>query len=164
METLLYGKVQHLHKNLKEKLKSKNDDDLIFAISAADTPETPEEALAELEQQLASEMKCGRVDTIRRTNNTVEMAHEYAKSHGKEEVKLPERFKRHAVLFSDEEAKKFPLSRPHDHKIELTDKAPASFNMKMYPMLAKVLRSGDLNVRLARVSVASALRVQGAIP
>jgi hypothetical protein len=65
------------------------------------------------------------------------MAHEYAKTHAKEEVKLPECFKYHTVLFSDEEAKKFPLSQPHDHKIELTDKAPASFNMKMYPMSAK---------------------------
>jgi hypothetical protein len=65
------------------------------------------------------------------------MAHEYTKTHTKEEVKLPECFKCHVALFSDEEAKKFPLSRPHNHKIELTDKAPASFNMKMYPILAK---------------------------
>jgi hypothetical protein len=43
-------------------------------------------------------------------NNAVEMAHEYAKSHTKEEVKLLECFKHHAALFSDEEAKKFPLS------------------------------------------------------
>jgi hypothetical protein len=33
--------------------------------------------------------------------------------------------------------KKFPPSRPHDHKIELTDATPAKFNMKMYPMSAK---------------------------
>jgi hypothetical protein len=57
METLLYGKVQHLHANLKEKLRNKNDDNLIFTISAADTPETPEEALAGLEQQLAPDVK-----------------------------------------------------------------------------------------------------------
>jgi hypothetical protein len=65
------------------------------------------------------------------------MAHEYAKSHAKEKIVLPEEFKRHAALFSDEEAKKFPPSRPHDYKIELTDKAPATFNMKMYPMSNK---------------------------
>ena len=79
----------------------------------------------------------GRVEYIRRTQNAIEMAHEYAKSHQKEEVKLPDEFKRHAALFSDEEAKKFPPSRPHDHKIELMDKAPAQFNCKMYPMSAK---------------------------
>jgi hypothetical protein len=82
-------------------------------------------------------MECSRVEFIRRTHNAVEMAHEYAKSHAKEEIALPEEFKRHAALFSDEEAKKFPPLRPHDHKIELTDKAPAAFNMKMYPMSNK---------------------------
>jgi hypothetical protein len=71
------------------------------------------------------------------------MAYEYAKSYGKEEVKLPECFKQHTALFSDEEAKKFPLARPHDHKIELTDKAPATFNMKMYPMSAKDMAAKD---------------------
>jgi hypothetical protein len=55
-------------------------------------------------------MECGQVDIIRHTQNTVKMAHKYAKTHAKEEVKLPECFKHHAVLFSDEEAKKFPLS------------------------------------------------------
>jgi hypothetical protein len=55
-------------------------------------------------------MECGRVEFIRCTHNAVEMAHEYAKSHTKEEITLPERFKRHAALFSDEEAKKFPPS------------------------------------------------------
>jgi hypothetical protein len=38
------------------------------------------------------------------------MAHEYAKSHTKEEITLPEEFKRHAALFSNKEAKKFPPS------------------------------------------------------
>jgi hypothetical protein len=38
------------------------------------------------------------------------MAHEYAKSHAKEEIMLLEEFKCHAALFSDEEAKKFPSS------------------------------------------------------
>jgi hypothetical protein len=82
-------------------------------------------------------MECSWVEFIRRTHNAIKMAHEYAKSHAKEEITLPEEFKRHTALFSDEEAKKFPPSRPHDHKIELTDKAPAAFNMKMYPMSNK---------------------------
>src|SRR5437588_4074186 len=139
MEILLYGKVKHLHRHLKEKLKAKEDNDLIFTISAADTPENPENALVALEESCqldndddnalwsrvtTSEMECGRVEFIRRTHNAIEMAYKYAKSHAKEEITLPERFKCHAALFSDEEAKKFPPSRPHDHKIELTDKAP----------------------------------------
>ena len=125
METLLFGKVQHLHKKLNESLKAKENDDLIFTISAATTQETPEEALEGLEASMqpdndndeslwsrvtTSEMECGRVETIGRTQTAVEMPHEYAKTHAKEEVKLPDRFKRHTMLFSDEEAKKFPPS------------------------------------------------------
>ena len=158
METLLFGKVQHLHKKLNESLKAKENDDLIFTISAAATQEAPEEALEGLEESMqpdneddeslwsgvtAPEMECGRVETIRRTQTAVEMAHEYAKTHAKEEVKLPDRFKCHAMLFSDEEAKKFPPSRPHDHKIELMEDAPAQFNMRMYPLSAKEQEAED---------------------
>jgi hypothetical protein len=88
----------------------------------AHTPDTPESILQELEESYREEItglgwsrvttpteECGWV-LIRRTNNAVEMAHEYAKTHTKEEVTLPEHFKCHAALFSDEEAKKFPLS------------------------------------------------------
>ena len=158
METLLFRKVQHLHQKLNEQLKAKENDDLVFAVSAAITQELPEEALEELEESLqpdnnddeslwsrvtAPEMECGQVEFIRRTHNAVEMAHKYAETHAKEEIKLPKRFKRHAALFSDEEAKKFPPSRPHDHKIELTEDAPAQFNMKVYPLSAKEQEAED---------------------
>jgi hypothetical protein len=62
------------------------------------------------------------------------MAHKYAEENKKEEVKLPKEFEKHVALFSDEEASKFPLSRKWDHKIKLTENAPASFNCKVYPM------------------------------
>ena len=157
METLLYGKVQHIYQNLKESLRAKENDDLIFSVSVTNMTESPEDALAALEKSMepgndddtlwsrgtTSELECGWVEYIRRTHNAVEMAHEYAKSHTKEEVVLPEHFKRHAVLFSDEDAKKFPPSRPHDHKIELMDKAPAQFNCKMYLMSAKEQAAED---------------------
>jgi hypothetical protein len=39
----------------------------------------------------------------------IKMAHKYTEENIKE-VKLPEQFKDHANLFSDEEANKFPLS------------------------------------------------------
>jgi hypothetical protein len=55
-------------------------------------------------------MECNQVEFIRCTHNAIEMAHKYAKSHAKEEIMLPEEFKHHAALFSDEEAKKFPPS------------------------------------------------------
>jgi hypothetical protein len=150
MEMLLHGKLKHLRQFTKKQWENKKDNDLIFTISAADASETPEEALAGLEATLLldtdeglwsrvtiPEVECGWVEFIQQTHNAVEMAYEYAKSHAKEEVVLPPQFKCHAVLFSDEEAKKFPPSQPHDHKTKLTDAAPAKFNMKMCPMSAK---------------------------
>src|SRR5207302_10059467 len=107
METLLYGKIEHLHHHLKEKLKAKEDNNLIFAISAVDTPENPEDALVALEESCqpdnnddntlwsgvtASEMECSWVEFIRCTHNAVKMAHEYEKSHVKE-VTLQVEFK-----------------------------------------------------------------------
>ena len=158
METLLFGKVQHLHQKLNETLKAKENDDLVFTVSAAITQESPEEALEELEESIqpdnnndeslwsgvtTPEMECGQVEFIRHTHNAVEMAHKYAETHAKEEIKLPERFKQHAALFSDEEAKKFLPSRPHNHKIELIEDAPAQFNMKVYPLSAKEQEAED---------------------
>src|SRR4029077_19546134 len=81
-----------------------------------------------------SEMECGPVE-VNRTHTAVEMAHKYASEHGKEEVKLTTEFERHAPLFSDEEANKFPPSRGEgDHKIVLLDTAPDKFNCKIYPL------------------------------
>jgi hypothetical protein len=71
---------------------------------------------------------------INHINTVIEMAHKYIEENKREEVKLPKEFKQHKALFSDEEASKFPLSRKWDHKIELTENAPASFNCKVYPM------------------------------
>ena len=45
---------------------------------------------------------------IKRAHNAIEMAHKYDQEHAKEEVKLPEEFKQHKNLFSDEEVKAFP--------------------------------------------------------
>ena len=79
-------------------------------------------------------MREGPVE-INRTHTSVEMAHKYTSEHGKEEVILPEEFKRHTALFSDEEANKFPPTRGEgDHKIVLMDTAPTRFNCKVYPL------------------------------
>jgi len=81
---------------------------------------------------------------INRTHNTIEMAHKYATEHGKEEVTLPEEFKHHTLLFSDEEANKFlPSRREGDHKIELMDTALTSFNCKVYPLSHKEQEAED---------------------
>jgi len=72
---------------------------------------------------------------IKRTHNAIEMAYKYDQEHSKEEVKLPEQFKCHEPLFSDEEANAFPPTQGEgNHKIELLETAPRSFNCKVYPM------------------------------
>jgi len=81
---------------------------------------------------------------IKHMHNAIKMAHKYAMEHGKEEVTLPEEFKRHTLLFSDKEANKFPPScREGDHKIKLMDTAPASFNCKVYPLSCKEQEAED---------------------
>ena len=77
------------------------------------------------------------------TNTAIEMAHKYTEDNKKEEVQLPEEFKQHAALFSNKEASKFPPSQEWDHKIELTEHVPASFNCKVYPMLHKEQEAED---------------------
>ena len=71
---------------------------------------------------------------INQTNTAIDMAHKYAEEHQKATVTLPEEFKEHAALFSNKEAKAFSPAWEWDHKIKLTKDAPASFNMKIYPM------------------------------
>ena len=115
---------------LKEKQQKQEDNDLIM--------ETHEAIMEELEDQSQPDVWIGRTTMeVNRTHNATEMAHKYTEEHKKEEITLPEEFKRHALLFSDEEAKKFPPSCPCNHKIELTAEAPAKFNCKTYPMSLK---------------------------
>jgi len=77
----------------------------------------------------------GGLVEIKCTHNAIKMAHKYDQEHGKEEVKLPEQFKHHENLFSDKEANTFPPGRGEgDHKIELLEIAPKSFNCKVYPL------------------------------
>jgi len=72
---------------------------------------------------------------IKRAHNAIEMAHKYDQENAKEEVKLPKEFEQHENLFSDEEAKAFPPARGEgNHKIELLETAPRSFNCKVYPL------------------------------
>src|SRR5437868_11173888 len=119
VETLLYGKMQHV-KHVIQQHQEKEED---FTISRGVCP--PWSGVT------SEEIQSGRVE-IDRTNTAIEMAHKYNEENKKEEVKLPDEFKEHAALFSDEEASKFPPSCEWDHKIELTENTPASFNLKVY--------------------------------
>jgi len=125
MQKITWDKVQGY---LKEKQTKQQNSDLTIDIHEA--------IIEELEDQADIWIRRNTME-VNRTHNATEMAHKYAEQHKKEEITLPEEFKQHAALFSDEEAKKFPPSRPCDHKIELTAEAPDKFNCKMYPMSLK---------------------------
>jgi len=85
----------------------------------------------------APEMECGQVE-IKHTHTAAEMAHKYVEEHGTTNIVLPEEFKHHMALFSEEEANQFPPSRGEaDHKIVLLDTTPTKFNCKVYPMSQK---------------------------
>ena len=49
-------------------------------------------------------------------------------------VELPEVYKKYASVFSEEEAQRFPPSRPWDHAINFKDGAPDAIDCKVYPM------------------------------
>jgi hypothetical protein len=49
-------------------------------------------------------------------------------------VALPERYKRHARVFSEEESQRFPPARPWDHAIELLEGAPKTMPGKIYAL------------------------------
>ena len=71
--------------------------------------------------------------------NKVTFAQQMAlKAHNPDKVltleTLPEEFKRYTKVFSEEEAKKFPPSRPWDHRIKLKENAPDCINGKVYPL------------------------------
>ena len=127
METICF----RIYKQAWKWLEQKQEDDLL--INQIESP--PWSRVTTPKEQGQVEINCA--------NTVIEMAHQYVKTHKKEEVKLPEEFKEHEALFSDEEAKKFPPSRPWDHKIELTADAPFSFNCKIYPMSIKEQEAED---------------------
>ena len=74
-------------------------------------------------------------ETINKTTIAQQMAqkaHESSKTN--DEVTLPESYKQHAKVFSEQEAKRFPPTRPFDHRICLKPEAPDVINCRMYPL------------------------------
>ena len=49
-------------------------------------------------------------------------------------VELPEVYKKYASMFSEEEAQRFPPTRPWDHAIDFKSGAPDAIDCKVYPM------------------------------
>jgi len=130
METLLMGTLQHAKKYLQS--KKEDQEEIILAAKRTIIKELTETIPWLGETSL--EERSGPVE-INQTHTATEMAHRYTEEHGKQEVTLPEEFKCHTALFSDEQAKAFPPARGEgDHKIELLETAPASFNCKVYPL------------------------------
>src|SRR5487761_1191177 len=69
------------------------------------------------------------------------------------ESTIPEKYKRHAFIFSEEEAKRFPPERPgYDHQIKLKPSAPDTINCKIYPASRDSKEAQDqyINENLAR--------------
>ena len=67
------------------------------------------------------------------------IAQEWAKEASKGQAKLlpdtiPEEYRRHVKVFSDEEAKRFPPEREEDMSIKLSPDAPTIINCKVYPL------------------------------
>jgi len=146
VETIWHDTKLHAKAWLKSKKEKENNNDTVMNLNASIT----EDASWTGEHCLSQEIRPGEAEDTEipdvswkeimqiKATTTIEMVHKYATEHAKAEVTLPDKFKRHATLFSDEEAKKFPLSRREgDHKIKLTAEAPEKFNCKLYPMSLK---------------------------
>src|SRR6266850_4344765 len=70
---------------------------------------------------------------IRKTTTAQKMADSYcATQTPKTDLPIPREYQRHAKVFSEEEAKRFPPSREWDHRIPLTKDALESINQKIF--------------------------------
>jgi len=70
---------------------------------------------------------------IQKTMVAQQMADSYrATQTPKTDIPIPREYQRHAKVFSEEEAKRFPPSREWDHHIPLTKDAPESINQKIF--------------------------------
>jgi hypothetical protein len=77
----------------------------------------------------------GKRAHIARTNLSQQWAEEANKDKvAWENSELPAKYQRHAIVFSEEVAKRFPPAWPEDHVIKLKDGAPDTINCKVYPL------------------------------
>jgi hypothetical protein len=77
----------------------------------------------------------GKSTHIARTSLSQQWAKEANKAKAvRENLELPAKYQRHAIMFSEEVAKCFPLAQLEDHIIKLKDGAPDTINCKVYPL------------------------------
>jgi Reverse transcriptase (RNA-dependent DNA polymerase) len=71
--------------------------------------------------------------------NKVSISQEWANKEKRhqEEVEIPDKYKRHAAVFSEEGAKRFPPERPEDMEIKLKEGAPKVINCSMFNLAAE---------------------------
>jgi hypothetical protein len=74
---------------------------------------------------------------IRKTHFAQEWAIQGKDQRQQESVKekgIPREYQRHHQVFSDQQATRFPPSRPEDHAIKLIPGAPETISCKVYPL------------------------------
>jgi hypothetical protein len=59
-----------------------------------------------------------------------EWAIEAAKKRDPKDAEVPEEYRRHTIVFSEEAAHRFPLSQPEDHTIQLKSDVPDMIKCK----------------------------------
>jgi hypothetical protein len=71
--------------------------------------------------------------------NKVSISQEWANKEKRhqEEVEIPDKYKRHAAVFSEEGAKRFPPERPEDMEIKLEQGAPKVINCSTFNLAAE---------------------------
>jgi hypothetical protein len=102
---------------------------------------------------------------VARTNFAQEWARK-AKQGQTLEVRLPDEYERHKIIFDENAAKCFPPSWPKDHAIRLKPGAPSEINCKIYPLTKQELEATrkflDENLKLGYIKESDPSKPEGA--
>jgi hypothetical protein len=74
---------------------------------------------------------------VKRTNFMQQWAHQHDQGEKLTLATIPEKYKRHAHVFSEEVSKRFPPQRSEDMTIKFHPDAPHTINCKVYPATPK---------------------------
>jgi hypothetical protein len=74
---------------------------------------------------------------VKRTNFAQQWAHRYDQGEKLTLATIPEKYRRHAHVFSEEASKRFPPQRSEDMTIKFRPDAPHTINCKVYPVSQK---------------------------
>ena len=81
--------------------------------------------------------KAGQAIFIQKASKAQLWAQEAKKDKLKEEIKLPERYKKYQDIFDEKKVERFPPIREEDMNIDFKPGAPAVINCKVYPLNKK---------------------------